>query len=473
MFGIAASPIGPHLKIYICIIFLSLFIRAFNFTDRIAIESDNTRDVAVARFAFDTQSIPRIGQYSSAGPFFYGPWWYWTLSLVTLLPLGIFTHWYFILLLSLFFISGMYFLGSELGGRKLGLLAALIASISPLAVKNSLAVWNPVIIPYLVLLSLVLLVKFIKHKSPKIVFFLGFTLGIAVNIHFQSILLMPTFAVAAIFSRKPKHLLMLCLGFLLPFIPLINFDISHGFINFRNIYHYLTVGQYAIWVPNRWLTYIFDYWPNTWSLMFGGHKAISIFIMAVVSLVILLRIKHWRSYLTLYGIAALFVMELILFRYYRGERFLYYSYFAYPTVNILCAWAILQLVRMNKFLGLLIAFTSFITTTVITVSWMSPAPYTYTKIKSTITEIYNSMPKDGYSVYGCLFNGDTVSYPVAYFMYLDGKNDKNGKKIGVCEGSDHAADWKVLLDEEVQSTNSAWMNRDTETVYRETAEWWK
>ncbi len=57
-------------------------------------------------------------------------------------------------------------------------------------------------------------------------------------------------------------------------------------------------------------------------------------------------------------------------------------------------------------------------------------------------------------------------------MYLDGRNNKNGVKIGTCESAETVIAWKTLRDDEVGKPNSGWINKDTEQVYEETAEWW-
>ncbi|OGD93659.1 hypothetical protein A2697_01585 [Candidatus Curtissbacteria bacterium RIFCSPHIGHO2_01_FULL_41_44] len=52
------------------VIIIAIFFRIYNYTDRVFIQADNSRDVQVARFAADNLKIPPIGQFSSAGPFF-------------------------------------------------------------------------------------------------------------------------------------------------------------------------------------------------------------------------------------------------------------------------------------------------------------------------------------------------------------------------------------------------------------------
>ena len=147
----------------ILIIALALFLRLYNYSDRVFLYADSARDVQVAQFAADHLKFPFIGQFSSAGPFFYGPWWYWFLELISFLPLGYLTQWYFMTLLSLVFIIVVYYLGRSIGGRPLGILAALLAAVSPAQIENSFTTWNPTVIPLLSALALLVLIQYSSH----------------------------------------------------------------------------------------------------------------------------------------------------------------------------------------------------------------------------------------------------------------------------------------------------------------------
>ena len=455
--------------------FLALFFRLYNYPFRIAVVSDHARDVQVAHFAFDHGKIPQIGQFSSAGPFFYGPWWYWFLELFTFFPLGSLTHWYLMTILSLAFIALMYYLGNYVGGKWTGLLSAFLASISPAQITNSFAVWNPAIIPLLSLIILILLVKCYQNNIWHNFFLLGFTLGLALTIHFQSILLIPTLLLGGLCAKKSfKNYLFLFAGFSLPFMPLIYFDARFHWSNFRNIWQYLTVGQYNIYVPNRWLTYIGNYWPDTWSNIAGGNYWISwviIFFLAIFTLIGLVRFSlHKKIYLVI----AAFLLEIVLFRYYRGERFFYYSFFAHPYVILLTGWTIWQLLKRNKIIALFLFLLISIFTIKKALETLVISDINFIKILATKQEIYAKYHNETFDIYGCNFTeGNLVSYPLAYFMYLDGRNEPGGRKIGLCFTGGQPIGWKELSQKELEKAKPTWFNRTTEQVFKETAEWWK
>lgn len=463
-----------YYTVFFFIFLLAIFFRSYNYHNRIFIEADNTRDLQVAKYAADHLKFPLIGQFSSAGPFFYGPWWYLFLEAISFIPLGIFTHWYILTLISLIYLFLIFKTASLLGGKNLAILALFFTSISPLTISNSLAVWNPTIIPFLVILSLYLLLKYQKNNYPYLGFIIGLVVGLALTIHFQSVLIMPVILAAFIISKPSiKKYLFIILGVLIPFIPLFIFDLKFNWFNFRNIYYYLTVGQYNIWVPNRWLTYIGTYWPDTWSRIIGGGQYLGYLLIAVLAFFTFLNLKRISKLKSLYLIIFVFIAEVILYRYYRGERFVYYSYFAHPSVLLLSAWAIGQLIKKQKIIGLvLLGIIAFFTIRQ-SIASLAPSPYPYTEIASAKEEIYRQVPSSSYEIYACLFKGMTVSHPMAYFMYLDNKNRTGGIKIEVCENPQKGIDWRVLKEGEVKGGNDDPQNKNTEKVFHETVEWWK
>src|SRR3989344_654878 len=78
----------------VAVLALSAFLRFYDFSNRFGLAYDQARDVIVAREALRTFTIPMIGPFTSAGPFVYGPQWYWLLMLfVAVFPGALITPW--------------------------------------------------------------------------------------------------------------------------------------------------------------------------------------------------------------------------------------------------------------------------------------------------------------------------------------------------------------------------------------------
>ena len=478
-------------KIFTAFIFLTIalavFFRTYNYPNRVSVNSDNSRDVQVALFAADNLELPQIGQFSSAGPFFYGPWWYWFLEAISFFPLGVLTHWYFMTLLSLLFVLGVYYLGHYLGSKWLGVLAALFAAISPAQIENSFSAWNPSIIPLLVLISLIFLIRYYQYRKATDIALLGFTVGLALSIHFQSILILPTLLTATAIIKLPvknylKHLFILGISVLIPFLPLIQFDSRFNWHNFKNIYFYLTVGQYNIWVPNRWLTYAGKYWPETWGSIIGGHYAVSLIILGLLGLLFISKLKTYKRHLPFYLIAVTFLMEIVLYRYYRGERFIYYSYFAHPSVILLTAWVVYQLFRQKQtglfkikpLVGAALGLLIFFSTLNVSLDKLKDVPISFSKVTQLKQDIYQHYPSDSFDIYSCKHFGPDIAYPLALFMYRDNRNQLAGIKIEACMTHGQPS-WRAYSEKEldrIATTGQSNQNVTTEKVFKDTVQWW-
>ncbi|MDO8487460.1 MAG: glycosyltransferase family 39 protein [Candidatus Curtissbacteria bacterium] len=453
---------------------LAIFLRTYNYQARIHLQADNSQDVQIARFAADNFKLPLAGPFSSAGPFYYGPWYFWFLEIISFMPLGFLTHWYALTFVGFLFIVLVFWLGREVGGKWVGAISALFAAISPAQIANSLTVWNPAVVPILSLMLLIFLVRFYKRRKIFDLFLLGFFAGLSITIHFQSLLTVPT-VIAAMILIKPsfgnylKYIPFAVLGFLIPFVPLIWLDSKLYWYNFTSLFIFLAIDQFNAWIPNRWLTYAFSYWPKAWADIIGGSRWISIFIIFVVFVSSLLALSKIKKNINYFLIAFTFLAEVILYRYYRGQRFEYYSFFAHGPIFILSGWGIFQLYQFKKVLGVFLFILIFIFTINVSIGNFNKNSLTLERLNTIKEDIYSKYPEQSFNIYGCMANANSISHPMALLMYWDGRDSLHGLKIGVCEGSEIS--WEPIIST-MSGNKIIWYERSTERVYYDTAEWW-
>lgn len=449
---------------------IGIFLRTYDYRNRIAIENDNSRDAQVAQYASDHGKIVRIGQYSSAGPFFYSPWWYWILTILTYIPFGNLTLWYFSTFASVIFLFLIYQLGEMVGGEILGAFALCIAALAPSQIGVS--VWNPSAVAYLSLLSLITYLQAYKTKRLLYYAITAFLISLAINIHLQSLLMLPVLAILAIQCRfSLKHFLALMIGFILAFVPLISFDAFHNWTNLGNFIYYLKVDQYNIYVPNRWLTYLFSYWPKTWSDMLGIPIHTGWIIIIAITVLLLYTLVKMKDKKIIW-IAILFALELTLYRYYSGIRFPYLTLFAQPFVFLLTAWLMYKLYsRLSAIVIVLLAIYAFIT--IRSTVNAGEKKITYPRMINTISEIYQAYPGKNFDIYGCEFTeGGMIAHPVAFFIYKDGRSDMNGMKIGFCDvGRLEYFPFRAITLYDLQESKLKWYRKTTQHVYTDTVEW--
>lgn len=454
---------------------LALWVRFYNYHDRVSTISDNAIAVQVGRYAADNGKLPLAGQFSSAGPFYWGPWYYILMEAASFIPAGFFTHWYFISFFYLVFILFIYLLGYWVGGKWTGALASLFAAISPAQTSFSLSAWSPAIIPFLALISLIFLVRFYRQRKMLDAFLVGLVVSLSITIHFQGAMLLPVILmVLTLIARSGKNwwrfLFLMALGFLIPFLPLLYLDLRFDWYNLKNILIYLLVDQYKVWIPNRWLTYVSSYWPDAWGYIIGGNKVVGALLMGMTAAILAIGIKSFKKYPVLYLVGLVFLLEFVMYRYFRGQRFIYYSLFAHPAVLVLSAAAIVRVFQFQRLLGLFILSLVFFSTLNITKMDLADRGITQKRIDEVKHEIYSKYPNSQFDIYGCELNPNSVSYPMALSMYVDGRNKVGGLKISICE-SNNIISWIDIDKEYERDYKGKVYNRSTETVYKDTAEW--
>lgn len=450
---------------------IAIFFRFFDYFDRVYIHADHSLFAQGAIYASRTFTIPQIGPFAQS-TFFTGPWWLWILGIFYLFPFGFLTPWYFISLFSLGFVFLIYVVGREIGGKWLGAVAALLAAVSTAQIDNSLSLWNATADSFLALLAIFFLIRFFKTKGLSHLFGLSFTVSLATTIHFQTVLLLPLVLIALVTTRpKLMYFVSAVAGLAIPMLPFLIFDWRFNWFWIRSVFIYLTVDQYRFWVPNRWLTYAFDWWPATWGYILGVGKWFGLFLIGLLSALTIVRLREVKQHKIFYLLALSFFLEVVMFRYYGGQRFFYFSNFAHPAVIILTAWVIVEVFKIQKYAGMILGSVLLIASFKTAVSNLGPRDYTVFQIKNLKNVIYASSPGSNFNIYGCGPTGALVSHPLALMMYADGRDDISGEKIGVCVGSDQSISWIPLANSDINREDNFWLNHSTENIYRSMTEW--
>lgn len=419
---------------FFLILLLASFLRFYNFDNRWGLAYDQARDVIVAREALRTYSIPLIGPFASAGQFVYGPQWFWILMFfVVIYPYSIITPWIIQTFLYILVVLVMVIIGKDLGGKWFGIIVGFFTAISTAQISHATNLTSPSMVGIFSFISLYFFIRYIKTGSTISAILMAFMIGNAVNIHFQAIGLLFLIPISFIFDKAKslKRIGVLLLGVLIPLIPLIYFDITNNFFESRNWMDYFLYGQYKIYIPNRWLTYVGMYWPNSWSKIIGGEAIfgyIIIFLVGAGIFVEILKRNISKSILALIiSLACIFVM----LRYYRGERIDSNLVFLHPFILILTGWIFLKIYKFNRILGLILFFATTVATLRVDIAHIKNAE-NLTAIQTTEwrKKIETQFPKDKFKVYDFKHKNPHKSFPLVLFLDEKGKIDNNGRRIG-------------------------------------------
>ncbi len=480
------------------ILILATYFRLYNFTGRISMGLDSARDAFVSSEGAKNLQIPITGPFISIAPVTTGPWYWIQLIIAHLIIPGAYAPWLLLAGYSLFEVWIMYKIGSILENKWFGCLLALIAAVSPNQISTAVQLTNPSVIGFyssIVVLIFLLILK--KGENKKLGFLWGLILGITINTHYQSAGLMTLPLLLLIYRKKYlKTLLYMAVGIAITFIPTLIFELSNHWYNTRHMWQYLTIDQYKIWVPMRWLTYIKNFWPEFLIFVFGGTPIFGTIIMCFIGLVLtwMFFAKKLASKYLLLGIS--FVVMVIIIRYYRGERFFGYLQFFHPFLFIFLGLSLWQFLhRKWGYIFASILLISYLTVTIpSSISRQEPESLT-TITNQQVNQIYSKFGPGPFKIYKCnyLVKGEIVALMLA--LDMQGKYSLDGKSLAYFWGCDYPkllTTGQMLTDNDLQNAEKyypsvdlvkdfslatpsamfAWSSISPKEAYQSAARWW-
>jgi len=354
-------PKGAELVWISTIIALASFLRLYKISDYMTFLGDEGRDMLVAKAILDG-NLTLLGPRASAGDFFLGPIYYYMITpflwLSRLDPVGP------AIMVALFGIATVYlvyYVGKTFFSSKAGLFAAGLYAVSPLVIAYSRSSWNPNPMPFFALLSLYLLYVAVQNGSWKLFLFVGFLLGISMQLHYLSVFLgVIIFLFVLIgmqFVKKGfqivqyvKNYLLLGGGFLIGLSPFLLFEARHNFPNIKTIFGFIFMDNVSrSYITNQsFLTVVKDVFFRLFARLvtkFPPPEQVAIsespflvalqigtFVFAIVTIVYLFMHKDKLKVLLL---SVWLFVGILLFGIYKRPIYDYYLGFMFPLPFLL------------------------------------------------------------------------------------------------------------------------------------------
>lgn len=426
------------LFIIVLILIFSALLRFYKYNNRWGIAYDQAHDALVARYALKEKKIPLVGPFSSAGPFQTGGEWYWLIMAGTVFyPQSVLTPWIVLTSSSLVFVLLMILLGREIKDNLFALISGLLAAVSTAQISQSFNLTNQSPLPLLSLSAIWVAVRFIRNKKSKYLFLLGFIISLAVTIHLQGAGLLVLILTTLLLSGFPdkKGIVYLMSGIFLPFIPLLVFDIQNDFVNIKGVIHYLVYTQdkisYEV-LGRRWLTYVFEFWPNAWANITGGKNLIVYSFLPVLLLMLIYSFlkKKLTKEESLIGLSL--VGMVFLLRYVKTPLFDSYLMFTHPLILFLTAWFIHKIIKTRFVIGLVFLTLIFFGSLDKDISNIRSATNSTASMAGLWKEVLvKKFPDKKFAVYDYQYKQAGNSLPLSLFLEADGKINDNGLKIGI------------------------------------------
>lgn len=247
------------------ILISAAFLRLYRIADYMTFLGDEGRDVLVV-YGILHGDLTLLGPTASVGGFFLGPIYYYFMApflwLFNYNPVGP------AIMVGLFGVATVwlvYKLGSEFFGIATGIMAATLYSIAPLIIAYSRSSWNPNLMPFFSLLTLYVLYKAFIKNSWWLLILSGIFLGVTMQLHYLATFLGVIIIVyvvcmnvlhaeslkkfADFLSITKKTLIygvLLFLGFVIGWFPLLLFELRHNFPNFTSIYKFIFQSNEAV-----------------------------------------------------------------------------------------------------------------------------------------------------------------------------------------------------------------------------------
>ncbi len=283
------------LWLLVAVALVGLFLRLYHLPDLFFYTMDEEVMNLIQRRIVLGEHFPLIGSVSPLNTYL-GPIFYYfgaaILFFSNLDPLG---QGFFATLLGTFTIFLIYFVGSQLFNKVVGLLAAVFYSFSFLQVIFDRRYWHLTPGPFLSLLVLYSIYK-IKTGSIKFVFLLVAALIFGWNTDYTNLVLFLFTVITWILFKLPikrKEVAVAVVIFLLSNLPLLAFDLRHNFLNASALLNYFTNKTVKKEVPEIQTNLV-----NQRETL-GGSRTEQAFLTGVLPLVTFSRAMYTKSNLNI------------------------------------------------------------------------------------------------------------------------------------------------------------------------------
>lgn len=365
----------PYFLLALIVIAGTWFRIAGIITNSFSFTYDIGRDMLEVSKIVNDHKFTLIGPTTGLAGLFYGPWWYYILSIPFFIsdgnPQSIAFFISFTGILTIIFI---YYLGKKIEGDFLGLVLAFFIALSPPMIGISSQIWNPNLIPLFILLVLLLMHKIFlaiivrKNSIEKYFLFLGLLLGLILDheIVFGAIFSIGIFlSIFILFAKnvKIKHIFFVLLGFLFIILPRLLFEMRHNFIMTKTIIN--TINNSKGLLNNSLFSYahIIDLLKTLRNLLdstFAVQNAYVGFIAILLFLLVALFYKSIDQYTKFYLKLTLiiFTVFLIILSFFPGAIWSHYI-IGIPILFILMMGLFVSVIKKYFNIPILIIFIIF------------------------------------------------------------------------------------------------------------------
>jgi len=244
------KPILLSLKKYlpiILIIALAVFLRLYLFEKRFSFDADQEELAFKAKEVLSGNPV-LLGPKTSLGGFSIGPGFIYLWAIFSFFLKGNpASGSYLSVFLGILFIIGIYLMGRKIFSEKVGIVLSFILALSFILISWDQGPWAPSLFH---LGELIIFYGTYISRNKKYGFpLMALGLGICFQSHFAVFLLIFPLIIYLLIYRPiidKKNLIISIVILTLSILPLVIFDLSHGFINFQRLLSIFSLGREGI-----------------------------------------------------------------------------------------------------------------------------------------------------------------------------------------------------------------------------------
>jgi len=356
------------------IIFISLItllclgLRLYRIDQYLTFLGDEGRDVRVVSNLL-SGNLVFIGPQTSIGNMYLGPLYYYLIAPALALsggnPVGPAIEVAFLGTLTVFL---TWWFGRAWFGRRIGLIAALLFALSPVAIIYSRSSWNPNPMPLFSLLSIWGIWQVYHHQKFGYLSLVGISMAFALQMHYLGLLLLPVLGIYWLLTLKSArkiqkdlsifflHSILGVFEFFVLMSPLALFDLKHDFMNLKAFQAFFSDRQTTINLnPGRSDRFLPVLSQITTDMVLARQTQYALIVGITIILFTLFFLIKTKKKSALILILTWLFFGVLGLSVYKQHVYAHYYGFIYPAIYLLVAFIIVKLWQMSlvtKFISL-------------------------------------------------------------------------------------------------------------------------
>lgn len=229
--------------IIVGIFLLGAFLRLYRIQEYMTFLGDEGRDVLIVKRMILDGKFTLLGPITSVGSMYMGPIYYYFM-------IPFLWIWHFnpvgpsvmVSLFSIATIALLYIVSKEFFHAYVAYVSSFFYAISPLTITYGRSSWNPNIVPFFSLLLIYSLLKVTVKQQYRWFMLVGLCLGILIQLHYVTLLLIPVIISSIILLRAKIPLKMYggtIVAFLFSYSPFLLFELRHQFVNTAAVWRFI------------------------------------------------------------------------------------------------------------------------------------------------------------------------------------------------------------------------------------------